>query len=81
MRNNPGGYVGGALDIAEQLMPRLMFILRSKVKSSKPFRPTETGNLGLPVVLLIKKQRKRSENMGCRLAGQQYGKLVDEDLR
>ncbi|MGI6733372.1 MAG: S41 family peptidase [Anaerovoracaceae bacterium] len=54
VRNNPGGYVGGALDIAEQLMPAGPIVhFEKQGKIVETFSANGTGNLGLPVVLLI----------------------------
>ena len=54
VRNNPGGYVGAAMDIAEQLMPAGPIVhFQKQGKIVETVSANGTGDLGLPVVLLI----------------------------
>jgi carboxyl-terminal processing protease len=54
VRNNPGGYVGGAVDIAEQLMPAGPIVhFQQQGEIVETYSANGTGNLDVPVVLLI----------------------------
>ncbi|MDO4552958.1 MAG: S41 family peptidase [Bacillota bacterium] len=54
IRNNPGGYVSGAAEIANQLMPKgdiVHFEQQGAILDS--YQSTGLGDLGIPVVLLV----------------------------
>ena len=81
MRNNPGGYLQGSIDIASEFIPDGTVVIQEGRNESKPYSVTRQARLvGIPVNVLVNKgSASASEIVAGALRDRKGAKLIGEN--